>query len=803
MDFLSVIFVFIIGAGILAYHRQPLLVWDGFLVVYLVGVSYYSNLSLLSLIIIWSIILIPLIILNIPQLRQKLITQIAYKIAQHKLPTISDSERLALEAGTVSWDAELFSGMPHWKKLFAYKSAQVTEEEKEFLEGPVEKLCQMGSSWDLWHKDLAIPKKMHQFANENGFMGFKIPKKYGGREFSTTGTWSVIMKMGNRIGPLSYLITIASSIGCAELLMIYGTDKQKKQFLPGLANGSEISCFALTSPIAGSDATSIEDYGIVCKGKFNGKEVLGIKLNFNKRYITLGPIATLLGLAFRLYDPDHLLGNKEDIGISIALLPTHLPGVTQGRYHYPIGTPFPNGPLQGKDVFIPMDYLLGGTKMAGKAWMMLTHSLAGGRATSLPTGAVGSIKYSFYVTSVYASIRKQFGINIGSFEGVQDKLAELAGYAYIADATRLLTFSQLEAGENPAISAAISKYNSTTLAQKSAIHAVDLHGGKGVQNGPHNYIVQEYLGAPVSITVEGSNTMTRSLIVFGQGAIRCHPFVFKEMIALQNKNVSEFDKLVMKHLNYSLSNHVRALVLGLTKGRISFVPSHQHDTKRYLQYLTHLSAAFALVSDLALMTLGGKLKRMESLSGKFADVFSMLFMGSATLKLFHDQGYPGQLLPVVKWTMEWSLSSAEQSLNSILHNFPNPFIRVWLRLFIFPLGKRYNPPLDKLNHQVGRLVQESRSVREQIAKGIYLSATKENIITQLEEALLKSQKVEDLNKKIAKESKGYTYLDRVAYAKKNNLITVRDEKALLEAHKAVMNIINVDDFSLTQLNKEK
>jgi len=698
--------------------------------------------------------------------------------------------------------------MPRWQKLFDYKPANMTEEEKAFLDGPAEELCCMGNNWDMWHKTLESPKEMIKFAKDNGFMGFKIPKKYGGKEFSVMGTWAINMKIVSQVGPLGTFIVIANSIGSAELLLHYGTEKQKKYFLPRLAKGTDISCFALTSPIAGSDATSIEDNGVVSKGMFNGKEVIGIKLNFNKRYITLAPDATLLGLAFRLYDPDHLVGNKEDIGISIALVPTDLPGVTQGRRHYPIGNAFCNGPLQGKDVFIPIDNLLGGIKMAGKAWMMLSHSLAGGRATSLPTGAVGTCKHCFYLTSVYTGIRKQFGVTIGQFEGVQEKLAELAGWTYITDATRLLTFSQLDTGEQPAVPAAISKYNSTELARRAAIHAVDLHGGKAVMVGPHNYVAASYLTAPVGVTVEGSNTMTRNLIVFGQGAIRCHPYILDEMKALQNKSLPDFDKLVMKHMNYTMSNHVRSFVLGLTHGWVANVPFKNAKTKRYMQHLTQVSASFSLISDIALMLLGGKLKRMESLSGKFADVFSMLFMGSAVIKLYHDQGYPEKLFPIVRWSSEWALYNAQMQLEGILNNFPNRFLRIWLRLLIFPLGKRFKAPSDALSHEVATLVQSSREVREKLAEGIYLTPTKENIITQLENALAHTQKVAEINKRLDKATyqgslKGYTYLDRIKHARESDLITKTEEKDLLDAHKSIMNIINVDDFSLDQLRKEK
>jgi acyl-CoA dehydrogenase len=798
----------VIGAAALSYHRASLKLWDAFALSYLLLISFYAPVSHLTVIFSWLLVGSLLAVLNVPSLRQKVFTSFAYKIASRKLPSISDTERLALESGTVSWDAELFSGMPKWSKLFNYKQARMTPEEQAFLEGPAEEACRMGNNWDMWHKNLETPKDLAKFVRDNGFMGMNIPKEYGGKEFSAVGIWSIIMKINSHIGPVGTEIVIANSIGSAELLCLYGTEKQKKYFLPRLAKGLDISCFALTSPVAGSDATAIEDHGVICKKKVDGKEILGIRLNFNKRYITLAPIATLMGLAFRLYDPNHLVGKKEDIGISLAIIPTKLPGITQGRRHYPIGVPFPNGPLQGKDVFIPLDSLLGGLELAGKGWMMLAHSLAGGRATSLPTGAVGTCKHTFYTTTVYTGIRKQFGVTLGQFQGVQEKLTELAGFAYLTDATRLFTFSQLEAGENPAITAAISKYNCTELARQSAIHAMDLHGGKAVMHGPHNYIADHYLTAPVGVTVEGSNTMTRNLIVFGQGAIRCHPYILSEMKALQTQDFTQFDNLIVKHLSYTLSNHIRSLILGVTKGCFVRVPNSNGMIRKHLQYLTHLSAAFALLSDMALMTIGGKLKSKESLSGKFADVLSMLFMSSAVIKHYHDQGAPASIQPVVRWTLEWAMFKAQTNLDAILDNFPNQFLSIGLRLFVFPLGKRYKAPSDALSHEVATLVQSSKAARELLAEGIYLTPGKDSIITQLEDALEHTGKVAELEKKISLATrqgtlKGYTHLERIAEAKKVGLITPPEEKALLAAHKAIMNIIHVDDFSFDQLLKEK
>jgi acyl-CoA dehydrogenase len=808
MCYLNLVFVLFL-ISILFYNRSSFRVWLTATITYLAVISFFNLLSIWLLIFIWPTALAILAILGIPSLRMQLITNPAYAFAKKQLPTITPTEQEALKAGTVSWDGELFSGMPNWSKLFAYEPAQLSEEEREFLAGPVEDICNNSHSrWDMWHKDLTYRKDLHDQVKKSGLLGMITPKEYGGKEFSVMGVWQANLKLGGQVGPLSFLVGIHNSIGAGELVERYGTKEQKEYYLPRLARGDETPCFALTSPIAGSDATSIEDHGVVCKKTIDGKEVLGIKLNFNKRYITLGNEATIMSLAFRLYDPDHLLGKKDDIGITLGLVPTKLKGVTHGRRHYPVGQPFPNGPLQGKDVFIPIDNIIGGREGAGKAWAMLTQVLATGRATSLPTGAIGVSKFSFYLTTLYCGIRTQFGLPVGKFESVQEKLAELAGYTYISDATRLLTFAQIQAGERPAIPAAISKYNTTELARQCAIHAIDLQGGKGVMNGPNNLSADMYASAPMPITVEGSNTMTRGLIVFGQGAVRCHPHILAEMAALQADSKSDFDSHIIKHINFTISNHVRSFFLGLTGGRSAHVPNNHKSMKRYLQQLTRISSGFALVADMSMITLGGKLKRMEALSGRFADVFSMLYMGSAAIKHYHDRGYPQELLPVVEWSLQWSLNKAEQQLSEILDNFPNPILRALMRFFVFPLGRRIKKPKDKLTLQVAALTQSSRAIREELAAGIHLTPSDLNPISNLENALALTHAIAPINKTIAEgvkagSIKGYTYLEQVADALKEKIITKEEEKSLQTAHVSIMKIINVDDFSLEELHQQK
>jgi acyl-CoA dehydrogenase len=796
--YLTVI-LFLSLVSVLAYTRASLWLWDSVAAFYLLTYILMGGGLTLGFYLLTLLTVALFVVLNVPSLRRPL-SEKAFAFAKKQLPTISATEQEALKAGTVSWDGELFSGAPNWEALFAYEAAKLSDEERAFLEGPAEELCKnTHDKWELWHKDLNYRDDLARFAKEQGFMGMIIPKAFGGKEFSVLATWQAVLKVGGRVGPMATWITIANSIGAGELIDRYGTEAQKNYYLPRLACGEEVACFALTSPVAGSDATSLEDYGIVCKGEFEGQEMLGIRLNFNKRYITLGNEATLISLAFKLYDPDKLLGEQEFLGITLGIVPTHFKGVTHGRRHYPIGNPFANGPLHGEDVFIPLDNVIGGREGVGQAWTMLTQVLATGRATSLPTGAVGISKTCFYTTTVYCALRKQFGVAVGNFESVQEKLAELAGFTYISDATRMLTFAQIQAGEHPAIPAAISKYNTTELSRQCAIHAIDLQGGKGVMKGPGNMAADAYCSAPVGVTVEGSNTMTRGLIVFGQGAVRCHPYILNEMTALQNNDAASFDNLLMGHLSFTLSNHVRAFLLGLTGGRLAQVPKENKAMKRALQQVTRLSAGFALLSDVSMMLLGNKLKRMESLSGRFADVFSMLYMVSASIKHYHDKGYPTELQPVVAWSNQWALNQAEQQLYEILDNFPQALLRPWLRLCIFPLGRRIKKPSSKLSVEVGQLVQHSQAIRELLAEGLFLTPTDDNLFSRLELALAETQKVKDINKRIAaavKEGtlKGYTYLLQVDAALGSGLITAEESQALLAAHTKLMEFINVDDF---------
>ncbi|MBP6986541.1 MAG: acyl-CoA dehydrogenase [Alphaproteobacteria bacterium] len=798
------IFLPLILAGTLLYHRSSFWIWLATCAAYLIFITFLFPINAVMMVILWLTIVGGLCIFGIPSLRQKLITSMIFDFAKKQLPTITSSEYEALKAGTITWDGELFSGKPDWNKLFAYEAAKLSEEEQKFMDGPVHTLANHNfSTWDMWHKDLTYNPELTKKAQKLALFGMNLPEKYGGKNFSVTAIWQIILYLENSLGPLGTWIGISNSIGAGELIERFGSEEQKDKYLPRLAKGDEIPCFALTSPIAGSDATAIEDHGIVCQGTFEGKETLGIRLNFEKRYITLGCDATLISLAFKLYDPDHLIGSKEDVGLTVALVPSKLSGITKGRRHYPTGLPFPNGPLQGKDVFIPLEYVLGGQAGLGKGWTALTQSLATGRATSLPTLAISAMKENFYATTLYATIRKQFGLTIGSFESVQEKLAELAGYTYMSDALRLLTFSQIAAKERPAIPAALSKYITTELARKCTILAMDIQAGKAVMHGPNNLAAQSYQSAPVAITVEGSNTMTRGLIIFGQGAIRCHPYILTLMAALEQEDKETFDKNIVKAINFTLSNHVRSLFLALTQGFFTKLPPHDHSMTPYLRKMNRISASFAFLADMAMITLGGKLKRMESLSGRFADIFTMLYMGSACIKHFKDQEYAKELLPVVEWSLQWALYEAEQKLSEIIDNTKNPWIRFWYRMFVFPLGRKYKKPNDHLSLGVAKATQSSRSLRENLASGIHFEP-----LLFLEETLELAEKTEDIHHRLRNALKtgtlkGYTYKERIADAFDKKIITPEEENLLQDYYTKLMKVINVDDFSLEELREQK
>lgn len=683
----------------------------------------------------WLVFLLIAVPLNVPMLRRTLISDRVFSIFKKIMPSMSSTEREALEAGSVWWDGELFSGKPDWTKLLDTPAPKLSREERAFIDGPTETLCQMIDDWAITQEDRDLPPEVWAYIKDQGFFGMIIPKAYGGLEFSALAHSSVVMKISSRSITAAVTVMVPNSLGPSELLLRYGTEQQKDYYLPRLAKGVDVPCFALTSPEAGSDAAAMTDSGVVCRAAFNGEaEVLGIRLNWEKRYITLGPVATILGLAFKLYDPDHLLGEKAELGITCALIPVDTPGVDIGNRHFPLNQAFMNGPNRGRDVFIPMDWLIGGEKRAGQGWRMLMECLAAGRSISLPALSTGAGKLASRATGGYARVRKQFKTPIGRFEGVEEALARIAGLTYMMDAARTLTAAAVDLGERPSVISAVVKYHLTENMRQVVNDAMDIHGGSGICMGPRNLMGRVYQSIPIGITVEGANILTRSLIIFGQGAIRCHPFVFREMQAVANDDATEFDRAFWGHVGFAMSNAARSLWLGLTAARLVASPV-RGSSRGYYQQLTRMSAAFALVSDAALLVLGGSLKRREKLSGRLADVLSYLYLASAALKRFEDQGRPPQDVPLLQWVCDHALYQMQHSLDGLLKNFPSRGVAWLLRRLVFPLGKPYAGPTDKLGHRCADILLSPSEARDRLTRGLYLPTEPDQALARLEQAL--------------------------------------------------------------------
>jgi len=758
----------------------------------------------------WLCYLLAIAIFAVPAIRQTIISQKALSLFKKVLPAMSQTEKEALEAGTVWWEAELFKGKPEWKKLQNIADPKLSEAEQAFLDGPVNTVCEMVNDYQVTHELADLPPEVWQYLKDHKFFAMIIKKKYGGLEFSAYAQSLVLQKLTGVSSVLSSTVGVPNSLGPGELLQHYGTEEQRNHYLPRLAEGKEIPCFALTSPEAGSDAGSIPDYGIVCKGQWQGEEVLGMRLTWNKRYITLAPVATVLGLAFKLRDPDGLLGDKQELGITCALIPTDLKGVKIGNRHSPLNVPFQNGPTQGDDLFVPIDFIIGGQKMAGQGWRMLVECLSVGRGITLPSNSTGGIKSAALATGAYARIRRQFKQPIGRMEGVEEPLARLAGNAYVMDAASNLTVAGIDLGEKPSVISAIVKYHCTHRGQRSIIDAMDIVGGKGICLGPSNFLARSYQGAPIAITVEGANILTRSMIIYGQGAIRCHPYVLNEMEAAYSESsdaLDKFDSALAGHVSFTMSNLVRSLWFGLTDGRGSDTPTPSNkadkQTQRYYQKLNRYSANLALLSDISMAVLGGSLKRRERLSARLGDILSQLYLGSATLKRFESEGSHAEDLPLVHWGMQDSLRQTEVAIDEFLANFPNPVIGRLLRVVLMPFGRIRRAPNDKLDSQVAHILQTPSETRSRIGRGQYLEATEYNPVGKIEKALEVILQAEPLFNKVCKEThqkRAFLRLDLVAQlGLEKGILTQEEANLLISAEEHRLYTINVDDFSPEEL----
>ncbi|HEX5163036.1 MAG TPA: acyl-CoA dehydrogenase [Steroidobacteraceae bacterium] len=794
-----------IGAVVfMAYKRLPLIAFTLVFTVLLAAYTFVPPANNVWKGFLW-LMLAALWLFNVRPLRKALITRPFMKAYMRMLPSMSQTEKEALEAGTVWWDGELFTGKPKFEKLLASKAPQLTPEEQAFIDGPCEELCRMFDDWDTTHRRADMSPKVWDFLKSKGFFAMIIPKKYGGLEFSAYAHSCVLVKLASRSGLLAATTAVPNSLGPAELLNHYGTEEQKNYYLPRLARGEEIPCFALTHPRAGSDAASLPDTGIVCRGMYQGREVVGLRLNFSKRYITLAPIATVVGLAFRLYDPDKLLGgDKVDYGITCALIPRGTPGLSIGRRHFPLNVPFQNGPLSGKDVFVPLDTIIGGPKMAGQGWRMLVEQLSVGRCISLPSNATGGAKLGVFASGAYTRIRRQFNMPVGKFEGVEAVLARMVGYTYTMDAARSVTAGAIDGGEKPSVPSAMLKYHVTEMGRQVANDAMDVHGGKGIQLGPRNYLGRNYQVVPVAITVEGANILTRSLIIFGQGAVRCHPFVLREMNAAKAKNVDEFDRALFGHIGFTISNAVRSFVMALSHARFTRVPE-VGDTRRYFQHIVRFSSSFAFAVDVAMLTLGGYLKKKENLSARLGDVLSAMYLASMVLKHHENQGRPAEDLPIVEWACRNLLYKAQEQLHDFLRNFPNRFLAGVMRVLIFPGGRAYSAPSDRLGRRLADAVLNATDVRDRLTRFVYRTLEPGNPLGLLHEALVMAQTAEPIEKRIRVEgvkTGRITALDtpgQIAQARELGIISETEAAAMREYDRKVMELINVDDFESYEL----
>jgi acyl-CoA dehydrogenase len=798
---------FVVAVLYLAYRRLPLLSFTIAFTVLLLAYGVLGHPAGAWQSLLW-LLLACFWLLNLRPLRIALISRPFMRTYRRLLPSMSDTERDALEAGTVWWEGELFTGNPDWRKLHAAAGPKLSAEEQAFLDGPCETLCRMLDDFDITHWRGDMPPEVWQYIKSQGFFAMIIPKRYGGLAFSTYAHSCVLVKLAGRSVTCASTVAVPNSLGPAELLLHYGTEEQKNHYLPRLARGEDIPCFALTGPRVGSDAAAIPDTGVVCRGLWHGREVIGLKFNFSKRYITLAPVATLVGLAFRMFDPDHLLGEKVDLGITCALIPRDTPGIEIGRRHLPLNIAFQNGPVHGHDVFAPLDCIIGGLPMAGSGWRMLVEQLSVGRCISLPANATGGALVGIFATGAYARIRRQFNMPIGRFEGVEQVIARMVGLGYIMDAARSVTTAAIDNGEKPAVPAAILKYHVTEMGRRVGNDAMDVHGGKGIMLGPNNYLGRGYQSIPIAITVEGANILTRNLIIFGQGAIRCHPFVLREMNAVRDQDrgrgVAAFDRALFGHIGFTISNAARSLLMALSFARFERVPE-SGPTRRYYQHIERYSASFAFATDVAMLTLGGYLKKKETISARLGDVLSAMYLASMVLKHHENQGQPPEELPIVEWACRELLYQAQEQLHSVLRNFPNRALAALMRLLIFPRGLTYFAPSDRLGRAVAELVLNDTETRTRLCRLVYRSVEPGNPLGALQQALELAAVAEPLERKLRIEGQKtgrLTALDlpgQIRQARALGILTEAEAQLLADYDRRVMQIIDVDDFAPHEL----
>ncbi|MCQ8888734.1 acyl-CoA dehydrogenase [Pseudoalteromonas carrageenovora] len=752
------------------------------------------------------LLVVVVVIFAVKDIRLNLISRPTFKMFKKVLPPLSQTEREAMEAGDVWWDGELFSGNPDWQKLHRFPKPELSDKENAFMDSQVETLLAMLDDYQIVQKDKDLPKEVWDYLKTEGFFALIIPEKFGGREFSAIANSTIVSKIATKSLTAAVTVMVPNSLGPGELLLHYGTKEQQDRWLPTLASGEDVPCFALTGSEAGSDAGSIPDSGVVCKGLHNGEEVIGLRLNWSKRYITLAPVATVLGLAFKMYDPDGLLGDEKELGITCALIPTDHQGVETGERHYPLNMAFMNGTTYGKDVFIPLDWIIGGEQGAGRGWRMLVECLSAGRGISLPALSTATGHLASKMTSAYAMVRQQFGVSIGQFEGVQEALARIGGLTYALESCRLMTAGAIDLKLSPSVVTAIAKYHMTEMGRTVMNDAMDIHSGKGIQVGPNNYLAHGYMGIPVSITVEGANILTRNLMIFGQGATRCHPFVLKEMEAAAMEDddaaLDQFDGLLMNHILFAASNAGMAFVHGLTRSCFAKAPVCGA-TAVYYKQLSRMSRGLAFTTDVAMLVLGGELKRKEMISARLGDVLSHLYLASTVLKRFEDEGRQQADLPFVKYAIENSLYEIGQAFDGFFKNFSNPVVNFLLKRIVFPLGNHYHKPSDETAQSICEHMTQPGVFRNRLTHLCYVD---ENAGTGvMENAFLAMHDMQaqfkDL-KQWQRKGKVPATLDiegAISYSLEQGFIEQADADAMHHTNKLRKQAIAVDNFQPGEL----
>ncbi len=673
--------------------------------------------------------------LLLPSVRHDYLLRPAMNYARRRLPRLSPTEAQAMEAGTVGWEAELFSGRPDWYKLLSIRTPELSPGEQAFLDGPVETFCKLLKDWEISHELADLPPKAWDYLKQHRFFGLEIPTEYGGLGFSAGAHAAVLRKIASAPAGMtaSSIVAVPNSLGPAALLLKYGTPEQQQRYLPALARGDDIPCFALTSPSAGSDAGAITDHGVVCRGRWQNEDIIGIRLNWDKRYISLAPVASLIGLAFQLSDPEGLVGDQPSLGMSCALIPARLPGIEIGKRHLPLNAPFMNGPVRGRDVFVPLDCLIGGLDLAGQGWRMLTQCLATGRAISLPAGSSGLLQGLARQSGAYARIREQFGRPIGEFEGVAEALGRIGGRTYAATALSRMTAAAVDTGERPSVASAIAKYHCTDLMRKAAADAMDIHAGKGVMLGPNNWLGRTWQAAPIHATVEGANILTRSMMIYGQGALRAHPYLLREIQALDKDDIAAFESLLGAHFGHLSRAASRAFVLALCDARLASAPAGP--AAAHYRQLARYSAAFALVGDFCALSLGAELKLRESLSGRLADVLSWLYIASASLKQFAEDGARIEDAPLLDWVCAQAGVEIETALDGLIRHLPSRPLAWLARLLVFPLGRRQRPAADSTLWSIAQLLQTPGDARDRLTADAWVSTDPRRPTGRLERCL--------------------------------------------------------------------